>query len=69
MATPATLQQVELEWLEKNQKFLRVSTLTPSANGAKFIAAHKVDMNHIITTLDWESWSEDTVFTLIDDSE
>jgi hypothetical protein len=69
MATPATLQQAESEWLEKNRKFLGGSTLTPSAVAAKFIVAHKVDINQIITTLDWDSWLEDTGFTLLDDSE
>jgi hypothetical protein len=69
MATLVTLQQAESEWLEKNRKFLGGSTLSPSAMEAKFIAAHKVDINQIITTLDWDSWSEDTGFTLLNDSE
>ena len=69
MATPATLQQAESEWLEKNKRFLGGSTLTPSKVAANFIAAHNVDINHIFTTLDWGSWSEETGFTLLDDSE
>jgi len=69
MATPATLQQAEAEWMEKNKRFLGGSTLTPSKVAANFIAAHNGDINHIFTTLDWDTWSEDTGFTLLDDSE
>jgi hypothetical protein len=69
MASPATLQQAESEWLEKNKWFLGGSTLTPSKVAANFIAAHNVDINHILTTLDWDSWSEETGFTLLNDSE
>ena len=56
MATPATLQQAESEWLEKNKRFLGGSTLTPSKVAANFIAAHNVDIDHIFTTLDWDTW-------------
>jgi hypothetical protein len=69
MATPATLQQAESEWMEKNKRFLGGSTLTPSKVAANFIAAHNVDINHIFTTLDWDSWLEETGFTLLGDSE
>ena len=43
--------------------------LTPSKVAANFIAAHNVDIDHIFTTLDWDSWLEETGFTLLDDSE
>ena len=69
MATPATVQQAESEWLEKNKQFLGNSKLTLSKVAANFIATHKVDINHIFTTLDWDSWSEEMGFTLLDDSE
>jgi hypothetical protein len=69
MATPTTLQQAEAEWMKKNKRFLGGSTLTPSKVAANFIAAHNVDIDHIFTTLDWDTWSEDTGFTLLDDSE
>ncbi len=69
MATPATIQQAESEWLEKNKKFLGGSTLIPRTVAANFIAAHNVDINHIFTTLDWDSWLEETGSTLLNDSE
>ena len=69
MATPATIQLAESEWLEKNRQFLGGSTLNPSKVAANFIAAHNVYINQIFTTLDWDSWLEETGFTLLDDSE
>jgi hypothetical protein len=69
MAAPATIQQPESEWVEKNKRFLGGSTLTPSKVAANFIAAQNLDINYIFTTLDWASWLEKTGFTLFDDSE